>query len=307
MPPQHAAAPSSSALGYRRPWFWAVTDAVLYGNGLVAAAAAILVMASGRYWQQALPLSVPALVLAATMFVYNLNGARRHNLRLPPHVPARRRWIVQHRPLLLSVVLASAAVVVALYLTSPFIERLTWFLGHLALLSLAYSWPVLPGRDGGRRRGLRDIPGLKTLLIGYVWSAVTVWLPALCLGLSIDTAAVWLLFGRRFFFILAIALVFDLRDVSRDRRAGTATLPVLLGYERGRYVALGCVVASAALVLPGLALAGQMVLAVPTLLTALVVWFANEARSDYYYALLADGLLLVQAGALFVAAAGTAT
>ncbi|KUG06225.1 hypothetical protein ASU33_02335 [Solirubrum puertoriconensis] len=283
--------------------FWAVADAVLYGNGLLAAAAAALVAASARYWQQPLPLSVPGLVFVATLLVYNLNGARRHNLRLPPNVPARRRWIVQHRPLLLVVVLGSAAAVLALYFTSPFIERLTWFLAHLALLSLAYSWPVLPGRNGGRRRGLRDIPGLKTLLIGYVWSAVTVWLPALCLEQSLVSAPVGLLFARRFFFILAIALVFDLRDISRDRRAGTATLPVLLGYERGRYVALGCVVASASLVLPGLPLTtGQWVLAVPTLLTALVVWFAEEARSDYYFALLADGLLLVQAVALYVAA-----
>ncbi|UYZ58659.1 UbiA family prenyltransferase [Hymenobacter latericus] len=305
--PQPATSSSSSALGHRRPRLWALADAVLYGNGLLAAAAAALVVASARYWQRPLPPSVPALVFAATLFVYNLNGARRHNPRLPPNVPAQRRWIVQHRPLLLGVVLGSAAAVLALYLFSPFTERLTWFLAHLALLSLAYSWPVLPGRNGGRRRGLRDIPGLKTLLIGYVWSAVTVWLPALCLGQPVGTLPVWLLFVRRFFFILAIALVFDLRDVSRDRRAGTATLPVLLGYERGRYVALGCVMTSAALALPGLPLAGQLVLAVPTLLTALVVWFAEEARSDYYFALLADGLLLVQAAALLLAATWAGT
>ncbi|KAA9331480.1 hypothetical protein F0P96_14660 [Hymenobacter busanensis] len=279
-----------------------LTEAVLYGNGLVAASAAALTAASAHYWHRPLPWTVPMLVLAATLFVYNLNGARRHSLRLPPGVPARRRWIVQHRPLLLGVVIGSALILLWLYTTSPFVGPLTWFLAHLALLSLAYSWPVLPGRHGGRRRGLRDVPGLKTLLIGYVWAAVTVWLPALSVGLPLTAPEVALLLARRFCFILAVALIFDLRDFSKDRRAGTPTLPVLLGFRRGRGLALACVLLSAALLLPDLSPGGQFVLAVPTLLSALVTWFADETRSDYYYALLADGLLLIQAGALVLAA-----
>ncbi|WP_400192488.1 hypothetical protein [Hymenobacter sp. B81] len=279
-----------------------VADALLYGNGLVAAAAAALTASSAQYWGRPLPGAVPALVLAATLFVYNLNGARRHSRQLPPGTPPRRRWIVHHRPLLLGVVLVSVLAVAALYLGSPYRGPLTWLLGHLAVLSLAYSWPVLPGR-GGRRWSLRVVPGLKTLLIGYVWTAVTVWLPAQCLGLSLTSAPVLVLLARRFSFILAIALVFDLRDYTKDKLSGTRTLPGLLGFAGGRWLALACVLVSALLPLPGLSGAGQLVLAVPTLLTALVVWFADEARSDYYFSLLADGLLLVQALALVAAVA----
>ncbi|RTQ53600.1 hypothetical protein EJV47_02355 [Hymenobacter gummosus] len=293
--------PAPSRLGR---WAWAVLDALLFSNGLVAASAAALAVSSASYWRRPLPWTVPALVLAATLLVYNLNGARRHSLRLPPTVPPRRRWIVQHRPLLMGIVVASAVALVALYLLSPFTTALTVFLGHLALLSLAYSWPVLPPKQpGGRRRGLRDWPGLKTFLIAYVWSAVTVWLPALCLSLPLTTPAVWLLFARRFCFILAVALVFDLRDYARDQRNGPLTLPGLLGYQAGRWLALACTLASVALLLPGLALPAQLLLLLPGLLTALVVWFAHEARSDYYYALLADGVLLVQAATLMLAAA----
>lgn len=279
-------------------------DAVLYANGLVAAGAATLAGSSARYWGRALPWTVPALVLAATLLVYNLNGARRHSRRLPPGVPPRRRWIVLHRPLLLGIVVAAALALPVLYLLQPLPGRLTGFLAHLAVLSLAYSWPVLPpGQPGGRRRGLRDWPGLKTLLIAYVWSAVTVWLPALCLGLPLLSGPVGLLFARRFCFILAVALVFDLRDYQRDRRHGPLTLPGLLGYQGGRWLALACTLASVVLVLPGLSAWAQVVLLLPGLCTALVVWFASEARSEYYFALLADGLLLAQAAALLLAAA----
>ncbi|MCC3155772.1 UbiA family prenyltransferase [Hymenobacter sp. 15J16-1T3B] len=285
-------------------WAQGLLDALLYSNGLVAGSAAALAVSSAQYWRRPLPWTVSALVLAATLFVYNLNGARRHSLRLPPNVPPRRRWIVQHRPLLVGIVAASALALLGLYLLTPFTLLLTGFLGHLALLSLAYSWPVLPPKEpGGRRRGLRDWPGLKTFLIAYVWSAVTVWLPALCLDLPLSSGPVWLLFARRFCFILAIALVFDLRDYQRDRRNGPLTLPGLLGYQGGRWLALACTLASVALLLPGLSPAGQLVLLLPAVLTALVVWFANETRSDYYFALLADGVLLVQAIVLIVAAA----
>ncbi|GAA4378357.1 UbiA family prenyltransferase [Hymenobacter koreensis] len=300
----HSSAPTSFSAHLRR-FGWALADALLYGNGLVAASAAALTAASAYYWRQRLPWTVPALVFAATLLVYNLNGTRRYRQQLPPGVPARRRWIVQHRVLLTGVVSASAVVLVALYvamwLRNSFAGQLTWFLGHLALLSLAYSWPVLPGRHGGRRRGLRDVPVLKTLLIGYVWAAVTVWLPAICTQVSLLSPAGGMLLARRFCFILAVALVFDLRDYSKDRQSGTPTLPVLLGFQRGRWLALACVLASAALLLPGLSVIGQLVLAVPTLLSALVTWFADETRSDYYFALLADGLLLLQAAALVAA------
>lgn len=292
-----------SAAGRAGRWGQAVLDAVLYSNGLVAGAAALLTVSSACYWRRALPWPVPVLVLAATLFVYNLNGARRHNLRLPAQVPPRRRWIVEHRPLLVGLVGASALAVAALYWLSPFTLPLTGFLGHLALLSLAYSWPVLPPRQpGGRRRGLRDWPGLKTGLLAYVWSAVTVWLPALCLGLPLTTSSVWLLFLRRFCFILAVALVFDLRDYQRDQRNGPLTLPGLLGYQGGRWLALACTLVSVVLLLPGLSLPAQGVLVLPGLLTALIVWFANETRSEYYFALLADGVLVVQALALMLAA-----
>ncbi|GAB3828015.1 UbiA prenyltransferase family protein [Hymenobacter jeollabukensis] len=291
--------PATSRLAH---WAQALLDAVLYSNGLLAGAAALLTVSSAHYWRRPLPWEVPALVLAATLFVYNLNGARRHNQRLPPNVPPRRRWIVQHRVLLLTLVLLSALALAGLYLLSPFTLPLTGFLAHLALLSLAYSWPVLPPKEpGGRRRGLRDWPGLKTFLIAYVWSSVTVWLPALCLGLPLSAGPVLLLFARRFCFILAIALVFDLRDYQRDRRHGPLTLPGLLGYQGGRWLALACTLASVVLGLPTLSPAGQLVLLLPALLTALVVWFANETRSDYYFALLADGVLLVQAAALMLA------
>jgi hypothetical protein len=33
---------------------------------------------------------------------------------------------------------------------------------------------------------------------------------------------------------------------------------------------------------------------VPTALAALIVWYADETRPDYYFALLADGIMVVQ-------------
>lgn len=58
----------------------------------------------------------------------------------------------------------------------------------LGLISLAYCVPLLfsPWRtdDGGRRLRLKELPGVKTLIIAVVWAAATVLLPAIEANLS---------------------------------------------------------------------------------------------------------------------------
>jgi 4-hydroxybenzoate polyprenyltransferase len=157
-----------------------------------------------------------------------------------------------------------------------------------------YSWPIWPWR--GRARALREVPLLKGFLIATVWTAVTVGLPVLLLQQPAAAAAG--LFGQRFCLIMVITIVFDIRDYGRDRRAGTRTFPGVLGVPMAKRLALGFLVVSMAL---GLARgAPPLAVLLPGLLSAGVVSAAEESRGDYFYALLTDGLLVVQGLAYFV-------
>src|SRR6476661_2117674 len=259
-----------------RAWWLRAVDALLYSSVWLAAAAAAQTAATLHLWGplQAAGWRLVLMVFAATLLVYNLDAALPFKHRQPAGTSARKAWQQRHRRTL--ALLAAGSVLVAgyFYLVDGwwrYLPKVT----PLAALALLYSWPLLKWR--GRRRALREVPLLKVFLIAGVWSLVTVGLPLLARHLPLAEAAG--LLGQRFFLVLALALVFDIRDYSRDRRAGIYTFPGVLGVARGA--------APAAVLLPAL-------------LAAAVIWSAEETQSDYFFALLTDGVLLVQALAYFL-------
>ncbi|SHI33308.1 UbiA prenyltransferase family protein [Hymenobacter daecheongensis DSM 21074] len=266
-------------------------DVVLYSSGLVAAAATALTGATFLFWHAPIPARLGALIFAATLFLYNLDSVLPYKYRQQAVLSARKRWVLRHRRGLLALALGSLAVAVVLFVVDGWWHlRLFW--GHLAAISLLYSLPVV--RRRGHWRALRDLPLLKMFLIAYVWSAVTVWVPALRLGKALDEPAVLVLFARRFFFILNLALIFDIRDFTKDQLSGTRTFPGLFGLRATKVLGLIFLAVSAVLVPPGVSAAHGWVLLLPTLLAGVILWFADETRPEYYFALLADGLMLVQ-------------
>ncbi|MBF9236112.1 hypothetical protein I2I05_01770 [Hymenobacter sp. BT683] len=272
-----------------------VLDAVLYSSAWLAAAAAAQTAATLHQWP---PLNaggyrLVGLVFAATLLVYNLDAALPFKHREPAGTSARKAWQQRHRLLLVG--LAGGAALVAGFF---FFVDGWWHYWRLLLplvvLALVYSWPLWPWR--GRPRALREVPLLKGFVIATVWTAVTVGLPLLFLHQPVAAGAG--LAAQRFCLIMVITIVFDIRDYGRDRRAGTRTFPGVLGVAGARRLALAFLVASMGLGL----VRGAPPLAVllPGALTAGVVSATEETRGDYFYALLTDGLLLVQAAAYFV-------
>jgi hypothetical protein len=265
---------------------------VLYSSTWLAAAAAAQTAATLHHFGPLTPASqrLVLLVFAATLLVYNLDAALPFKHQQPAGASARKAWQQRHRRLL-AVLAAGAAAVGGLLFLADAWWRFIPQLSPLALLALLYSWPVLPGT--GRRYALREVPLLKVFLIAGVWTLVTAGLPALALARPVATVAG--LLGQRFCFVLALAIVFDIRDYTRDRRAGTRTFPGVLGVGGAKVVALAALALSAGL---GLAWGApwRVLLAVPAAATVIVL--AEETRGDYFFSLVTDGVLLVPALAL---------
>ena len=286
--------PASVSVAPRRP-LGELLDAVLYSSAWLAAAAAAQTAATLHREPPigAVGHALIGLVFSATLLVYNLDAVLPFKLRQPAGTSARKAWQQRHHRAL--VIVAGGAAVVAGYL---FFDGGWWhylpLLLPLAALALGYSWPL--GRWRGRPIALRDVPLLKVFLIAGVWTVVTVGLPALVTHRP--WAAETGLFGQRFLLVLALAIVFDIRDYGHDRRAGTRTFPGVLGVAGARWLALGLLAVSVSIGLvrgvPPLAVL------VPGGLAAAVILAAEETRGDYFYALLTDGVLLVQAVAYFV-------
>ena len=275
-----------------------VLDAALYSSAWLAAAAGLLT--AGTLYQAGFDepagsaaAHLPWLAFAATLLVYNLDAATPYKHRQPAGTSARKQWQQRHRLLLLALAAGAAAVAGWFFLTDGW-WRHPVLLGHLAVLALLYSVPL--GNWKGRARALREIPFLKVGLIAYVWAAVTAGLPALALRLPL--AQVWPLLGQRLLLVLALALVFDIRDCSRDHVAGLRTFPTVLGVAGTRWLGV-----AALLISVGLGLyrgEGLVALLVPASCAAAAILGATETRNDYYFAFFTDGVLLVRALMYFI-------
>ena len=108
------------------------------------------------------------------------------------------------------------------FLSIPFI---LWLIPG-GIIAFAYVIPILPG---GRR--IRDLGWGKILMISWSWSWLTAVIP---LGF-IAPSSIQMIFIHgleRMFFIMILAIPFEIRDFKIDRSLGLITMPAKLGSKR---------------------------------------------------------------------------
>jgi 4-hydroxybenzoate polyprenyltransferase len=166
---------------------------------------------------------------------------------------------------------------------AQYLNSSTWpWLALCAGISALY--PLQFFKWGGE--ALRNIGGLKLFIISAVWALVTTVLPAAQLGEPIDFE-VMLFTLQRFFFILAITIPFDIRDLRIDSPT-INTLPYMYGIKRARNIALlgMLIVEISALLfffggLMGLgALVGQII---AYEITSVLIYRSSPRRPDLYF------------------------
>jgi len=236
--------------------------------------------------------AVALLVFSCTLVVYNLDRL------VEPHPgdSMHEQWVHRHRRQLWALTcIGAACALVSTYWLSP---RVLVSLPIAGAVALGYCLPVLPWR--GRWHRLKELPGAKLVLIAGVWTYATALLPMLQADVTLDrTTAVVLL--ARLLFLAAVALPFDLPDMQRDEQSGIATLPTLLGVKATRHTALALVISAAILASLGPWPAAWAVLASCATALALILALRPD-RGVIYFMVLLDGMLIVQASALWMTA-----
>ncbi|WP_157433418.1 UbiA family prenyltransferase [Adhaeribacter aquaticus] len=246
-----------------------------------------------------MPWELGGWVFLATFFLYNFDSLSPIKLHQPVLVSERKRWVIAHRKqLVFFVIIAGIAILLIFYVSF----RLShfWLLAHLGFISLFYSLPIIPLRK--KVIPLRDIPLLKIFLIAYVWASVTVWLPLLAADWPISAREGWLLFMQRFFFLLPLTIIFDIRDVERDRTTATLTLPGLVGIKWAKVISFLILLLYIFIVIAYQTGPKQYALLLCGMIYGLVIAVASEKKGDYFYALVADGIMILQFLFLWMAA-----
>lgn len=119
---------------------------------------------------------------------------------------------------------------------------------------------------------IRKIPFLKVFYVGLVWALVNCWLTLHEFNLPI--------FLISFFFITALVLPFDIRDMKSDT---VKTFPMIIGVQNTKYIAYLLVFVSSILAIFYLDFKYSFAFFLTSIITYLFIYFAENNRKDAYF------------------------
>lgn len=171
-------------------------------------------------------------------------------------------------------------------------------MGFTGLLACAYNFPFLELNN--RKIGLRNIPGIKLFLIALVWAVSAVLFPIIeaehLHNIRIPVTETFLLTAKRFLFIAAITVPFDIRDLFQDKLYELKTIPVMLGEKKAYYFCVGLLGLYLLLLLFFSKGINNDVIALTAciVLTAWLIFRSRFKKNEYYYFLFLDGTMILQ-------------
>jgi len=280
-----------------RKLFYPAFDFLLFSNLFMALCAIAQAMVTFMLIDAKPAYPVLAILFLSTLFIYNFSilvtGAK--DTECSPF--KRVRWFFAHYKLMVSITVVSAMLLLPLFFLVSAQSRL--LLVFLSILSLGYGLPLFS--VGKQKFGLRNIPGLKLLLIGLTWALSIVLLPILEVQhihhITIPKTDILLLTAKRFLFITAMAIPFDIRDLFQDRKLGLKTVPVVFG-EQNAYLLCQILLAGYLVLLFLFRNHGFdtnfFALTLTILLAGWLIFRSKFEKNEYYYFFYVDGVLILQ-------------
>jgi len=272
-------------------------DFLLFSNifmGLCAVAQGLLTL----YLIGSKPIyPVAGLLFTSTIGIYNFCILVSKPAQPEKSAYKRIRWFFAHYRLMVTITIVSILSLVPLFfLVSGSSRILLIFLG---VISFAYGLPLFA--MGDKKFGLRNIPGLKLFLITLVWTMSCVLLPILEAQsdqqIFISMRDTTILIAKRFLFIAAIAIPFDIRDLFEDKQLGLKTIAVAWGEKKAYlfcqallfgYVVLLFLFRHQGFDIDFIALTLSIVLA------GWLIFRSEWERNEYFYFFYLDGVLILQ-------------
>jgi 4-hydroxybenzoate polyprenyltransferase len=276
---------------------YSILDFLLFSNLFIA----ICAVAQGLITYHLLKIPPDKYVLAfvffATIGLYNFSMLLAKPKK-PEESPYKRvRWIFSHHRMIISITLIAMLCLVPLFLLYLSIESKLLML-FTGLVAVGYNIQFLSLNN--QSIGLRNIPGIKLFLIAMVWAVSCVLLPIMELQhsheLNIAPGDTLLLVFKRFLFIAAITVPFDIRDLFQDKLYALKTIPVMLGEKRA-YIFCQFLLLGYLLLLLLFRQATYPDIAAVVLNLAVTGWLifkSNIKKNEYYYFFYLDGTMLLQ-------------
>jgi len=168
-----------------------------------------------------------------------------------------------------------------------------WALIIPVFISLGYVLPFLSGK-----KRLRDFNHIKIYLVAIVWAWITVTLVAIDYNQALSMSGI-LLFLERSFFIFAITIPFDIRDLKVDTHSAVKTIPASIGIAKSKQLILGLISMVIILGIVNFYLGTynlpQLIALITSTLIAYALGHYSDTNShDYWFTGLLDGTMILQ-------------
>lgn len=277
--------------------FLPVLDFILFSNVFMALCAVAQALITFQLIGSKPVYTVLGLLFTATLAEYNFSILISKPDQPQKSSYRRVRWFFAHHRLMVTFTIVSVLSLVPLFLLLSMESRI--LLIFLSILSLGYSIPLFS--IGDHKFGLRHIPGMKPFLITLVWTLSCVLLPVLeAQDMHMTTISMrdtTILIAKRFLYVAALTIPFDIRDLFHDKQTGLKTIPVAWG-EKNAYLFCQFLLAGYIVLLfmfrhNGFSI-NFIALTASAILTGWLIFKSKWEKDEYYYFFYMDGVLIVQ-------------
>ena len=197
---------------------------LIYSNVLVSLCAVSLSMVTELLLDTNHNMSIHIFIGLATFITYNLQRIIRYKNK---DVTKRAMWMKKNYTINITTIII--ALIICSYIFFKFNINTKLLVIFCGLLCLAY--PIF----------LRNIPYIKIFLITTVWSISTVLFIVTENNLELNGEIIHIILSR-FFFIIAITIPFDIRDIKIDNKE-MKTIPIIFKEKTAVSIAISCLFA----------------------------------------------------------------
>lgn len=256
-----------------------ILDFFLYSNLFISVCASVITVETYLLVHSEINWLYAGFIFSSSIVLYNypslfLSGDEQHS--------DRHRWIFANKKIIWLISIPALVVTSVLIFFFP-LKLILWFT-PITVLSFAYFLPVT---------NLRAVPVLKAVVVAFVWTCITYFFPLLLESISlfeIGTGGI-----SRFFFLLSLAVAFNIRDIESDKKADVKTLPVIYGAQTTKiFCLIFLLIFSLLIIFSPYEIKVKCALMLSAAGTAALIVFASEKRPEYFYSLWMDGMLILQ-------------
>jgi 4-hydroxybenzoate polyprenyltransferase len=222
---------------------------------------------------------ISQFVFFATLFTYNFQRIVRIGKGLNH---SRKVWLAKQKIAIYLLMTCGGLVSAYRFFEFQLITQIIIII--IGLLSVLYPF------------GLRKIPFSKIFIISFVWAVSTMLLLVLENNITISQNIVLHLLSR-FFFIFAITIPFDIRDLKYDAE-NLQTIPLFFGILKARFIALLslfiCVIISVFQHLENTLISSNLLaLILLYFVTSICIVKSDEKRGEMYFSFWVESLSIL--------------